>query len=101
VAGPKERVHRFRSHFEGDDIRRVLCIFPSSQWKAMEAQINKELPILNEELLIKAYSVRIAKAYLLKDFEEFRKKYSYLCVNGSSSERELVKAEARYPCEVK
>jgi hypothetical protein len=28
MAGPKERVHNFRSHYEGDDIKRVLFIFP-------------------------------------------------------------------------
>jgi len=33
IAGPKEHVHNFRSHFEGDDIRRVLCVFPSASWK--------------------------------------------------------------------
>ena len=28
MAGPKERVHPYRSHYEGDDIKRVLFIFP-------------------------------------------------------------------------
>ena len=101
LAGPKERVYQYRSHYEGDDIKRVLFIFPASNWKALEAQVNKELPVLNEEHLIKAYTIRISKAYFLKDFDDFKKKYPYLCVGGTSSERELVKAEARYPCEIK
>ncbi len=56
---------------------------------------------MNEEHLLKSYSIRISKAYFLKDYEDFIKKYPYLCVNGSSSEKELVKAEARYPSEIK
>ena len=56
---------------------------------------------MNEEHLLKAYSIRISKAYFLKDFDEFKKKHPFLCVNGSSSEKELVKAEARYPSEIK
>jgi hypothetical protein len=46
--------------------------------------------------------MRISKAYFYKDFEgEFVKKHAYLCINDMSSERNLVRASARYPSEIK
>ena len=56
---------------------------------------------MNEEHFLKVHTIRINKAYFLKDFDEFKKKHHYLCVSGTSSQKELVKAEARYPSEVK
>ena len=33
LAGPKEVKHPYRSHFEGDDLLRVVCIVPNPGWK--------------------------------------------------------------------
>ncbi len=37
LAGPKEVTKPYNSHFEGDDLTRVLCVFPQANWKALEA----------------------------------------------------------------
>lgn len=50
---------------------RVLFVFPHAEWKALENKINKELPVFNEELLVKVYNTRIVKAYFTKDFTGF------------------------------
>jgi hypothetical protein len=78
-----------------------MCIFPSDQYRTLETKINKEIPVFNEEVLLKNYQIRISKIYFNKDYSEFLKKHKYLCVNGVSSEKDLVKAEARYPSEMK
>ena len=79
----------------------MLFVLPSVGWQVIEGQLNAQLPALNEELLLKVYQVRLSKAYFTKDFTEFRTKYPYLCVNGTSSQKEMVRAEARYPSEIK
>lgn len=56
---------------------------------------------MNEELFIKAYDVRLSKAYFVKDFNDFKSKYPFLCVGTASTEKDFVKAEARYPSEIK
>ena len=43
-----DKIHPFRSHFEGDNMKRLLCVFPSTGGKALETQLNKDLPPLNE-----------------------------------------------------
>lgn len=85
AAGPKELIATHKSQFENDDMKRVLFVLPHASWKTLEAQINKELPVLNEELLLKAYSIRITKAYFTKDYKEISTKYPFVCVGGESS----------------
>lgn len=101
LGGPKEMQQPYKSHFEGDDLKRILCVLPNANWKELEAQINKNLPAFNDEVLLKAFNTRIHKAYFLKDFNEVKTKYPFLCVGQTSPERSLIKAEARYPSEIK
>jgi len=86
IAGPKEIQQKYKSQFEGDDIKRVLFVLPVENWKEYETKINQEIAILNEEVLLKGFLIRLSKAYFLKDFIEFRGKYPFLCVNEGSTE---------------
>lgn len=54
-----------------------------------------------ETVMIKAYDERIHKAYSTKDYKEIAATYPFICVGRSSAERDLVRAEARYPSEIK
>ena len=33
----------FKSYFEGDDLKRILMIFPNESWKSLEKMINSEI----------------------------------------------------------
>ena len=37
ISGTKERQHPYRSHFEGDSVKRLLFILPTVTWKEYEA----------------------------------------------------------------
>jgi hypothetical protein len=82
-------------------MRRLLVVLPNKEWKVLEPKISKDLPLINDELLLPGYGLRITKAYFTKDFEDFQKKYPFVCVGGESTQKQLIKAEARYPSEVK
>ena len=101
LAGAKDKQSAYKSHYEGDHIKRVLFILPSTSAKQLETQLNTELPELNEVFLVKALDDRIHKAYFHKDYSEIEKTYPFLCVGKGSSEKDYVRAEARYPSEIK
>ena len=38
----------FKSQYQNDDLKRVLMVFPSSEWKTLEQKVSKEIQILVE-----------------------------------------------------
>jgi len=61
-------------------MKRILMVFPKSEWKMFEKQINQDLPALGE-MLVNAYSERLSKVVFLKDYEDFQSKYPFLCIS--------------------
>jgi hypothetical protein len=47
---PKKRIDgtKFKSQYPGDDLKRVLFVFPDGDSKSLEQSISKEIPILSE-----------------------------------------------------
>ncbi|CDW84256.1 UNKNOWN [Stylonychia lemnae] len=90
----------YNSQYEGDDMKRIMFIFPNSDWKAYDSAIGQQIVELGE-LILKAYQERLSKVYFLKDFKEFQKKYSFLCVNDSSDQIKQIRSLCRYPSEIK
>lgn len=71
----------FASEYKQDDLKRVLMVFPedSQKVKQLETMVNAELPVLAEELQ-KHIHERLQKAFYLKEFSAFKKKYPLLCI---------------------
>ena len=99
----KEKQHRFKSHYEADDLLRVLFVFPPESFDECEKAISSELKGINQLIMDASGGFhRLSKAFYLKEFEgAFDKKYPYVCVNAKSEERWQVLAESRFPSELK
>ena len=88
--------------YQGDDLRRVLFIFPADS----SNRLAKDIGSLLNEIDLQIYTgckglTHIHKAYYYKDFEtEFRNKYHFLCL-PQSNHRLQVLAESRFPAELK
>ena len=69
--------------------------------KQIIEQVSKELDILAEEIL-QVSKERLSKAFYLKDFTDFEKKYPLICVpNPCQNERQAVLSQSRFPSEIK
>lgn len=46
----KKRINgtKFKSQYPGDDLKRVLFVFPDGDSKSLEQSISKEIPVLSE-----------------------------------------------------
>mmetsp|Transcript_33222 Transcript_33222/g.32322 ORF Transcript_33222/g.32322 Transcript_33222/m.32322 type:complete len:198 (+) Transcript_33222:384-977(+) len=51
--------------------------------------------------MIKGMGERLGKVYFLKDFEEFREKYPFMCIKDTSSDLDKTIAMSRFPSEIK
>lgn len=71
---------KYASHFEADDLKRVLMVFPKDGWKEFEKKVNEEIEGI-AEMIMNAYQERLSKVVFLKDYPEFEKKYPFLVVN--------------------
>ena len=92
---------KFKSQYPGDDLKRVLFVFPDGDSKSLEQSISKEIPILSEQILAVAQE-RLSKAFFLKDFTEFNQKYPLVCVpDPCNSQKQAVMSLSRYPSELK
>ena len=90
----------FKSHYEGDDLKRVLLIFPKADWKQLEQAIGAEVEELSNTM-IKGMGERLGKVYFLKDYEEFMLKYPFMCIKDTSTDINKVIAMSRFPSEIK
>lgn len=65
-----ELIAKFKSHYQADDLKRVLFIFPVDSWRKMESTISKELGVIAEIIHQRSDSMhRIDKAFFLKEFD--------------------------------
>lgn len=94
----------FASQFKEDDVRRVLIVLPDTDkalMKQMEDQLNAELPVLAEGI-IQHGKDRLSKAFYLKEYGEFERKYPLLCVPAPlESELQGALSLSRFPSEVR
>jgi hypothetical protein len=51
--------------------------------------------------LMESKGERIGKAFCMPDFNSFKAKYPFLCINQDSTEEEQVRAHSRFPSEIK
>lgn len=88
--------------YQGDDLRRILFVFPAES----SVRLAKEIGALLNAIDLEIYSgckglSHIHKAYFYKDFDtEFKTKYHFLCL-PQTSHRLQVLAESRFPAELK
>jgi hypothetical protein len=68
--------------YQGDDLRRILLVFPEKD----ASHLAKEIGALLNEIDLEIYTVckgltHIHKAYFMKDFDsEFKAKYHFMCL---------------------
>lgn len=101
-----QKTNQFRSHFENDDLKRVLFVVPQTDAKRFEALIVADLDEIREgaENSTQAQTT-LHKAFYFKDFDsEFKPKYPLVCLPtdlSKISEKRKVNAFSRFPSEMK
>ena len=88
----KEKQQQFKSQYENDDLRRVVFIIPSENFKALEAQVNAEILAVDEQIDMKSGGlIQIHRVFAFKDYDTiFEPKYPLMCVQESSSQKHHV-----------
>ena len=88
----KEKQQQFKSQYENDDLRRVVFIIPSENFKALEAQVNAEILAVDEQIDMKSGGlIQIHRVFSFKDYDTtFEPKYPLMCVQESSSQKHHV-----------
>lgn len=62
----------FKSHYEGDDLRRVLFVFSNETASKLEKELSAELQNLSDSMFSSSQGfVQLHKAFWLKDFPVF------------------------------
>lgn len=89
------------SKYEGDDLKRVLFIFPDDTVALLEKQISKELQSIAENLQAADTMKVLNKAFYLTNFAKFMQKYPLVCLTPSSDQKNEVLAMSRFPSEIK
>jgi len=91
----------FKTHYAQDHLKRVLFILPEEGWQDLEKMINKDIESISENA-IKIGGEPLNKVFFIKDYAQFQKKYSLLCIpSGQVSDRDQVCALSRFPTEIK